>query len=496
MEPLTSTKILVIGDTSNVTNMRSMFYQATNFNQDISFNQDIGSWDTSNVTSMSFMFYQATNFNQDIGGWDTSKVTNMRFMFFDATNFNQNIGGWDTSQVTTMISMFSNNTNFNQNIGSWNISRVTNMKGMFGVTGGAGAVTLSTINYDALLVGWLTTAPDNITFSAGDSQYSANGAAARAALVAKGWAITDGGILEPVLSITTATVAEGISVTYTVSLSAQPATDTTLTITSSDSSAVTTSVASLTFTNTNWDSAQTVTVSVLEDTSATYTVSLSAQPAADTILTITSNNSVVTTSVAILTFTNTNWNSVQTVTINVADDDDIINETVLITNALSNGMSATLEVTTIDNDEAGLSLSTTGLTVTEGETAEYTVSLITIPSADVIITPTSSDSNITTSSALTFTVINWNISQTITITAVEDANGFNETVTITNSATGALEYAIVTANVVVEVIDNDVRGFNLTNPPSAITEGETSVYTISLTTEPVGGNVLTKSTKR
>ena len=38
------------------------------------------------------------------------------------------------------------------------------------------------------------------------------------------------------------------SATYTVSLSAQPATDTTLTITSSDSSAVTTSVASLTFT--------------------------------------------------------------------------------------------------------------------------------------------------------------------------------------------------------------------------------------------------------
>ena len=66
-------------------------------------------------------------------------------------------------------------------------------------------------------------------------------------------------------------------------------------------------------------------------------------------------------------------------------------------------------------------------------------------------------------------MINWNISQTITIT--EDANGFNETVTITNSATGALEYAIVTANVVVDVIDNDVKDL-LTNPPSAITEGD------------------------
>ena len=63
----------------------------------------------------------------------------------------------------------------------------------------------------------------------------------------------DNDILQPLLSRTTATVDEGTSATYTVSLSAQPATDTTLTITSSDSSAVTTSVASLTFTNTNWD---------------------------------------------------------------------------------------------------------------------------------------------------------------------------------------------------------------------------------------------------
>ena len=57
----------------------------------------------------------------------------------------------------------------------------------------------------------------------------------------------DNDILQPLLSRTTATVDEGTSATYTVSLSAQPATDTTLTITSSDSSAVTTSVAILTF---------------------------------------------------------------------------------------------------------------------------------------------------------------------------------------------------------------------------------------------------------
>ena len=68
-------------NTSNVTNMSGMFYNARNFNQPLQ-------WITINVTNMSYMFYNARNFNQLLL-WDTSKVTNMTGMFRDAINFNQ-----------------------------------------------------------------------------------------------------------------------------------------------------------------------------------------------------------------------------------------------------------------------------------------------------------------------------------------------------------------------------------------------------------------------
>jgi len=67
----------------------------------------MNAWDTSQVTNMRLMFYGAFSFNQDIGGWDVSAVTNMHFMFYGASSFNQDIGGWDTSQVTNMRSMFA-----------------------------------------------------------------------------------------------------------------------------------------------------------------------------------------------------------------------------------------------------------------------------------------------------------------------------------------------------------------------------------------------------
>ena len=80
--------------TSKVRNMRRLFYEDENFNQDIS------TWDVSNVTDMEDMFFRSYSFNQDISSWDVSNVTDMSGMFYNASSFNYDISVWDVSKVT------------------------------------------------------------------------------------------------------------------------------------------------------------------------------------------------------------------------------------------------------------------------------------------------------------------------------------------------------------------------------------------------------------
>jgi surface protein len=163
--------------------MGIMFSEAT------SFNQDIGNWNTSNVINMNGMFYKATAFNQNIGNWNTSNVMSMDYMFCYATSFNQDISNWNTSEVIYMYDMFNKATSFNQNIGKWDIKNVIKMDNMFS------GITISTLNYDALLNSWNSQNVKNgLAFDGGNSKYSSASASARQNLITKyGWTITDGG---------------------------------------------------------------------------------------------------------------------------------------------------------------------------------------------------------------------------------------------------------------------------------------------------------------
>ena len=170
-------------DVSSVINMRMMF-------ADSSFNQPIDSWDVSSVINMDGVFSYTSSFNQPIGSWDVSSVTDMRWMFSYASSFNQPISSWDVSSVITMNSMFRHASSFNQPIGSWDVSNVTDMQLMFIWC------TLSTPNYDNLLLGWSQLSLKNdVIFHGGYSLYSVAAADARQAIITNfTWTITDGGL--------------------------------------------------------------------------------------------------------------------------------------------------------------------------------------------------------------------------------------------------------------------------------------------------------------
>jgi hypothetical protein len=67
----------------------------------------------------------------DISTWNTSQVTDMRKIFYNCSCFNDPTGTLDVSNVTDMSWMFYGAAYFNQSLDSWNVSKVTNMWGMF-----------------------------------------------------------------------------------------------------------------------------------------------------------------------------------------------------------------------------------------------------------------------------------------------------------------------------------------------------------------------------
>ena len=191
---------------SNVTNMSSMFRGCTSFNQSFdnwgvsnvtnmssmfsgctSFNQLLDDWDVSKVANMRNMFASCIKFNQPLGSWDVSSVTNMDTMFYDCADFNQKLDTWDVGNVVSMNRMFAGCRSFDQPLGSWNVSNVGDMYTMFSVS------SLSTNNYDNLLIGWSQLQlKQNVAFSL-VSTYCKGRRARQYIIDTFGWRLTDGG---------------------------------------------------------------------------------------------------------------------------------------------------------------------------------------------------------------------------------------------------------------------------------------------------------------
>ncbi len=202
-------------------------------------------------------------------------------------------------------------------------------------------------------------------------------------------------------------------------------------------------------------------ISRREGKPARYKVWLTRQPAGVVTVTPVSSAPAVATVSGPLTFTATNWQTKQRVTVTSVNDRVAQGaRTVTVTHTVSGygaGVEApAVDVTVTDNDRAGVAVTPAVVAVAEGATAQYEVRLTSEPAGPVTVTPGSGDaSRATVSGALTFDATNWRTPQAVTVTGVDDgvAQG-TRTVRVTHTVVG-YGAGVPAAAVTVTVQDND-----------------------------------------
>jgi FG-GAP-like repeat/RTX calcium-binding nonapeptide repeat (4 copies)/Calx-beta domain len=191
----------------------------------------------------------------------------------------------------------------------------------------------------------------------------------------------------------------------------------------------------------------------------------------------------------------------KTITLNVLGDTIVESgETIAVTLSNSTGtgpkptITTATATTTIKNDDfAGFTVSPKAISTTEtGGKAEFTIKLNTVPTANVTIGLSSSNTaeGTVSTNSLTFTPANYNQPQTVTVTAVDDL-----------VVDGDIDYKIVTAaavstdanynklnpnDVTVTNSDNESPGITV-NPTEGLTtaeDGSTAKFAVFLNTKP------------
>jgi|GEM_PF-2981406 len=440
------------------------------------------------------------------------------------------------------------------------------------ITAGPDPITFTTENWSTPQTITVTAVDDNtvddedesestITHTAASSDNNYNGISVASVDVA----ITDNDTagVSIVESGGATNVTEGGSTdSYTIVLTAQPDSDVTVSIT--DDSQVNVSESSRTFTNANWDTPQSITVTAEDDalleglhsgtithsstsgddlfdgltianvdvtitdndtpsvsitesggaTTATeggvgdsYTLVLTTQPSADVVITV-SPNGQVTAGPSPLTFTNGNWNTPQTVTVNAVDDavadgavDGLVSHTAASSdNDYNNLAIASVSVDITDNDTAGITVTQSGGTtdVTEGgATDSFTVVLTSEPTDNVVITLSTGTQASAAPTPLTFTSGNWSSPQTVTVTATNDAideDAHLDAVSLDVASSDGNYDNFSLSDVTVTITDNDTAGVTVSQSggTTTITEGgATDSYTIVLASQPTADVTIT-----
>jgi hypothetical protein len=356
----------------------------------------------------------------------------------------------------------------------------------------------------------------------------------------------------------TEVVEGGATDTYTINLETQPAASVTITL-SFDSAQLATDKPNLTFTTANWANAQTVTVSAVNDaveeeqiitrnishaashgetvrdvvvsivdndivkpdvlitesggktevleggTGDAYALKLSKAPDANVTVTLGVDTTELTVAPTSFTFTVANWANAQTVTVSAIDDADVEGlEVSPITHTAASDdpdfgsvFVQPVFVSIIDNDsqKSAVGVAETGdnTEVAEGgKTDTYLMALSTQPAANVVISLSFNSAQVSASTnTLTFTPANWNISQSITLIAVNDYvdEGLHIEAIDHTAASADPDYNLIyVPSIIVTILDNDKSGVRITESGgnTSVTEGGAGdTYAVVLDTKPL-----------
>ena len=183
-----------------------------------------------------------------------------------------------------------------------------------------------------------------------------------------------------------------------------------------------------------------------------------------------------------MTFTGSDWETAQTVTVSADQDEDARDDTATLSHSVAstdgdyNGISVSqVAVTATDDETAGVSITPTKLTIAEGGSDAYQVVLTSQPTDDVTVTITHSGAGDIgmDDQELTFTGSDWETPQTVTVSADQDEDARDDTATLSHSvaSTDGDYNGIGVSEVDVTATDDETAGVSIRPEELTITEG-------------------------
>jgi hypothetical protein len=246
-------------------------------------------------------------------------------------------------------------------------------------------------------------------------------------------------------------------------------------------------------------------------TNATFTVKLDQKATSDVTINLQSDDpGEGVPSPSALTFTTSNYSSAQTISVLAVDDafyDDNQSYTIALKTISGTGTAydgfdpADVSVTNTDNEDAdnvSIEPSTSNISVSEtGSTTSFTLRLKSEPTANVVLSISSSNTTegVVSPSSLLFSRNNWSTSQTVTVTGVDDYydNGstpFN--IIVGSPVTSDTNYSAKSSSTISATnVDNDTAGITIFASDNQTGEdGDNGTLLVLLDSQPFGNVIL------